>query len=169
MSIFAFVKSIGGRRNLLVSVDPFLFRGTNVHLMLKIMADNYTNIKSNSHGTFHLGNNATKWRRDNGYEMSDASKALNMFCPSGNSAVVDELSEQSILNCAMWFLGKENLHRITKDTPVYVPAFVRPGFGGLYLQRYSKHLWYADWGIPKLKGNSRSIIKKKRERGNKLT
>ena len=127
-----------------------LSRGANVHLMMKIMADRYINIKSNPYGTFHLGNNKTNWDRPNDYELDRISKVFRHFCPIAFGAVVDELSAQNVMNCAKWFLGDRDLRYISKNDSVYVPGFVRPGFENLYLQRYPNYLAYGAWGIPEV-------------------
>lgn len=117
--------------------------------MLSIMAENYTNIKSYPYGTFHIGNNASNWRRPTTYQFDEKLQALQKFCPHEAATVVDDLSSQNVMNCIQWFVGKQDLSQLmSKNETFYVPGFVRPGFEQFYLDHYSSHLRYGSWGTP---------------------
>jgi hypothetical protein len=136
--------------------------------MLKIMSDKYINFKSNKDGTFHLGNNMSNWQQSSSPEGPANAKeiVLGKFCPVSGviSDELNELSLQNHLNCGRWFLGNQSITLPSKNhaPQIYVPGFVRPGYEGLYLQRYSKHLHYSEAGRP-LKPDFRFARGKKNE------
>mmetsp|Transcript_12112 Transcript_12112/g.29216 ORF Transcript_12112/g.29216 Transcript_12112/m.29216 type:complete len:580 (+) Transcript_12112:274-2013(+) len=146
--------------------DMFLGRspwGMNVHLLLQIMADSYVNIKSNSNGTFHLGDEK-RWmepdaniKNDKGDGTSDSTSshdnvdaavresfALFGFCPCNDDPATmrNILAVQNNINCVHWFLGQRALANKSSNSsspafssPAFVPGFVRHGWEEWYLHR----------------------------------
>lgn len=131
-------------------------RGFNVHLMLEIMSDKYTNVKSNIHGTFHLGNNVSQWNRPTrSVQGIDDPRLVQIrkFCPAKSESISDDLSLKNEVNCGRWFLGNNRTIPFPSEhqqnvSIIYVPDFVRPDYENLYLQRYSKYLSYSESGLP---------------------
>ena len=128
-----------------------LERGYNVHLMLMIMSDEYTNIQSNQHGTFHLGGDTSKWMQSS---IGDEEVVqVVQYCPVVG-VISNSWSLQNHLNCGQWFLGNHSIpllsssHNNDSVPIVYVPGFVRPGYEALYLERYSNFLNYDEVGRP---------------------
>jgi hypothetical protein len=118
--------------------------GANVHLSLKIMAQNYTNIKSNRRLTFHLGNDKSKWS----FERSNSSSDLALlyddffnFCPYKNAAT-DCYGLQNGINCGRWFSPNRQHHNLS------IPTFVQPGYEEMYSQRHSQFINVTDDGHP---------------------
>jgi hypothetical protein len=116
--------------------------GNKVHVILSIMADNYINIPSNIHGTFHLGNDKT-WE-------TPSNKALNVntmsreqrfvkqhFCPGGSKDLQSDYYTQNKINCGYLF-------RPVRDAKFNrtVPAFVKPGYESIFLQNYHRIIAY---------------------------
>ncbi len=121
--------------------------------MLKIMADNYTNIESTPQGTFHMGNDRSRWksktRRDVGKGNDNDNDIMIRFCPSHPRIGSDALSVQNVINCGQWFLGNySNSTLPLNQTSLFIPGFVRPGYEELYRLRYSNHLTYDTEGFP---------------------
>lgn len=97
--------------------------GGNIHLALEIMADNYINIPSNPRGSFHLGNDSTRWKQLNHTTTSTNAVAqrhvhsskprsilkqhmiIRHFCPYRPQRVYDDLGLQNEINCGAWFVG----------------------------------------------------------------
>jgi len=123
---------------------------------LRIMADRYTNIESNAQGTFHLGNDQSRWKGNVSLEFRSSNvttSQLWQFCPSKAQFGSDALTLQNHINCGQWFLGRNhNLPSLpwTKSS-LFIPGFVRPGHEALYQQWYSKYLLYDDEGLPQTK------------------
>ena len=146
--------------------DMFLGRspwGMNVHLMLQIMADSYVNIKSNSNGTFHLGDEK-RWMKPDSSTKKDIGEGTSRsalshdnvetavresftlfgFCPCNDDPATmrNILAVQNNINCVHWFLGdtlrtkKSSTSSPTAfSSPTFVPGFVRHGWEEWYLRR----------------------------------
>lgn len=120
--------------------------------MLKIMADNYVNVKSSPYGTFHLGNDRSRWKSDKptvGSPDSNSSQQLWKFCPWQSQAGSDVLTMQNHINCGHWYLGNYSIPSLPwNKSSSFIPGFVRTGFEALYRERYWKHLVDDDQGLP---------------------
>ena len=136
--------------------------------MLRIMADHYTNIESNARGTFHLGNDKSRWKGNLSTELTRNSiptSPLWRYCPSKAQLGSDALTIQNHVNCGLWYLGNDSTSSTrTNKSSVFIPGFVRPGHEGLYLQRYSKYLLYDAEGLPQTK-DFQTPTKKTKARG----
>jgi hypothetical protein len=116
--------------------------GANLHLSLKIMANNYSNFGSNVNGTFHLGDDKSSWAKQQRIttRREDATETIK-YCPVKNPPT-DNFSYQNILNCGQWF----RFNRIYGDRTI--PAFVQPGYEELYLERQPRFFANSTQGYP---------------------
>lgn len=127
--------------------------GSVVHMMLRIMARNYTNIPSNVNGTFHLGEDTSRWMPKGGgaqqqqhqqFQEITSQRAKIDGCPIqlfGNHPY----SILNTINCANWFQYDRLYNNHT------IPNFVQNGYEDMYLQNYPNILQYTipnGLGIP---------------------
>jgi hypothetical protein len=115
--------------------------GTAMHSVLRIMARNYTNIPSNMNGTFHLGNDQSKWlprvKNKQKVNFADIQNRINIAeeCPIQTFGS-HPYTLLNTINCGTWF----HHDRFHKNHTI--PNFVQPGFEDLYLRNYPKILRY---------------------------
>lgn len=136
--------------------------GSVVHMMMMIMARNYTNIPSNVNGTFHLGDDNSKWmpkgvganqQQQQQFPEITSQKEKIEICPVqpfGNHPY----SILNTINCAKWFQHD----RIYKNHTI--PNFVQKGYEDMYLQNYPKVLKYSSpdgHGIPMTRSKAKTL------------
>jgi hypothetical protein len=121
--------------------------GSNVNVALRVMAANYTNLPSNVNGTFHVGNDQSKWahaaKTKAVAEAIQKDRALMKLCPV-SPATSSMYIVMNTINCGRWFKSNR-----TYDDHA-VPSFVQPGYESLYLQSYPNVLRYSQ---PKGRGH----------------
>ena len=121
--------------------------------MLQIMAESYINIKSSPFGTFHLGNDMSRWTKASaGSSLAGDkhSRILQSFCPSRNAHLLDDLAIKNEVNCGIWFLGGNSTTIGSRQTKskAFLPGFVRPGFELTYWNAYEEYLKFDSMGLP---------------------
>ena len=134
------------------------FWGANLGLALNIMGTNYTNIKSNTGGTFHLGNNED-WRPRGKPKAEDmifwnefgTELEYLLWCPIMIGPPQEGHSLQELINCGKWFKPTE------QSNPI--PAFVQPGYEHVYLENFAKYLSFGKDGLPTLLGKPTPEVK----------
>jgi hypothetical protein len=152
-----------------VSTNADVFRGANVHMMLQIMADRYINIKSSPFGTFHLGNDMSRWRNastSSSLTGDKHSRILRAFCPSKNSHLLDDLAIKNEVNCGLWFLGGNSttISSIQTKSTAFLPGFVRPGFELTFWNAYEEYLKFDSMGLPHDRNYETPMQKKRADR-----
>ena len=131
--------------------------GHNLHQTLAWLAQNYTNIKSNRHGTFHLGNERSWTKRQttkndtstSGIKKSGNDQRLTIWDPISakqclaRPAVLTMYSIQNTINCGKWFH-----HYGRKYEDRFIPNFVTEGYEPLFINRSSHIFYYTEDGYP---------------------
>lgn len=106
--------------------------GSVFHQVLKVMALNYTNFESNVQGTFHLGDDGSKWKKSNtalSTELKEKYSDDVKRCPKkifGDHPY----TYLNTANCGKWFRSD----RLLKNQSI--PSFVQLGYEATYLRRY---------------------------------
>mmetsp|Transcript_5391 Transcript_5391/g.10129 ORF Transcript_5391/g.10129 Transcript_5391/m.10129 type:complete len:178 (-) Transcript_5391:99-632(-) len=109
-----------------------------MHLRLKIMANNYTNVQSNANGTFHLGDDGRKWKSSGADLNTSEIKSQLKFvqnCPVRHFGD-HPYTILNTINCGKWFQYDRFFRNHT------IPSFVQSGFEAFFLRSYPKKLHY---------------------------
>jgi hypothetical protein len=115
--------------------------GTAMNAMLQIMAHNYTNIHSNVNGTFHVGNDQSKWltkgKKQQEVVFADIEKEINITkeCPFQRFGS-HPYTILNTINCGKWFRYDRFHNNHT------IPNFVQPGYEDMFLRNFHKVLRY---------------------------
>jgi hypothetical protein len=104
--------------------------GSALHAALKIMAHNFTSFESNVNGTFHLGNDGSRWKKTKNNSTPPEIENMQHFlehCPSrlfsGHPYTL-----LNTINCGKWFAPSRLFANHT------IPNFVLPGSEQIYLK-----------------------------------
>ncbi|KAL3799657.1 hypothetical protein ACHAW5_004306 [Stephanodiscus triporus] len=132
--------------------------GNVMHRLLKLVADNYTNVKSNVNGTFHIGDDRTAWKNDDWSEdelasylefeelvhfstIDDMANQRTMS-PKSASLILEHATAAVVKPKCPWGRGN-NVYRWVNDLNCAIglqynryhdnrtiPRFIQPGFEG---------------------------------------
>jgi hypothetical protein len=114
--------------------------GTAMNAVLRIMARNYTNIHSNVNGTFHLGDDHSKWSKPKKKQkvvFADIENQINIIqeCPAPTFGS-HPYTLLNTINCGKSFRYDRFYNNHT------IPNFVKPGYEDIYLRNYPNVLRY---------------------------
>ncbi|KAL3913999.1 MAG: hypothetical protein SGILL_006270, partial [Bacillariaceae sp.] len=115
--------------------------GTIMQLALRIMARNFTSFASSVNGTFHLGNDNSRWSNSNDKTYKQVEKDFWFvdLCPVTANGK-HPYTILNTINCGKLF----EYHRFYKNHTM--PNFVQPGYEDWYLERYHDSLRYTGPG-----------------------
>lgn len=103
--------------------------GANLHVAAKLLSETYTNVKSNVNGTFHLGDDTSKWRdskhvmyefrlniprNSSVFPYNASTTAVTSKCPVKNGAF-NNYGLQNIYNCGRWVLEGSRTYEIQRS------------------------------------------------------
>ncbi|KAG7355509.1 hypothetical protein IV203_000195 [Nitzschia inconspicua] len=116
--------------------------GTAMHMTLRIMSRNYTNISSNVNGTFHFGNDRSNWLPKGANQHQETFPEIEKQMHRIGECPVQRFGDHpytylNTINCGKWFRYNRFYDNHT------IPNFVKHGYEKMYLQNYPNVLRYS--------------------------